>query len=124
MDLVAYLSNEVAWFRSGEGSSGQYSRMTKLEFAKFSGEDVKGWLFRCQQFFKVNNVSDEEKSDIYKIFGPCYEDPMEEIKNLRQDGTIPDYQDKFEALMFKPKSLYDDYQLARMQETVKTLNTK
>ncbi|GKE06860.1 gypsy/ty3 retroelement polyprotein [Tanacetum coccineum] len=129
MDLVAYMSNEVAWFRSREGSSGQYSRMTKLEFPKFSGEDIKGWLF-----------------------GPCYEDLMEEIKNLRQAGTIPDYQDKFEALvsrveltksqaiscfvaglqqdivlmvkMFKPKSLYDAYQLARMQETVKTLNTK
>ncbi|GJV27196.1 integrase, catalytic region, zinc finger, CCHC-type containing protein [Tanacetum coccineum] len=131
--------------------------MTKLEFPKFSREDVKGWLFRCQQFFKVDNVSDEEKvrlasihlyekaltwhrqfekingdlvtwevyeEEIYKRFGPYYEDPMEEIKNLRQNGTVPDYQDQFEALMFRPKSLYDAYQLARIQETVKAINTK
>ncbi|GJW18248.1 hypothetical protein Tco_0025684 [Tanacetum coccineum] len=158
-----YLSNEVARFRNRERSSRQYLRMTKLEFSKFSGEDVKGWLFRCQQFFKVDNVSDEEKVKLasihlfdkslawHKQFEKINED-LKEIKNLSQDGTVLDYQDKFEALvsraeliesqdiscfvagfqqeiglmvkMFIPKSLYDAYQLARMQETMKAVNTK
>ncbi|GKB60067.1 hypothetical protein Tco_0916253 [Tanacetum coccineum] len=56
-----YLNNEFTILRNGEGSSRQYSRMTKLEFSKFSGEDVKGWLYRCHQFFKVDNVDDSEK---------------------------------------------------------------
>lgn len=39
--------------RSGEGTS-RFSRMGKLEFPKFYGEDVQGWLFRVKQFFDVD----------------------------------------------------------------------
>lgn len=35
--------------------------MTKLDIRRFSGDDVKGWLFRCEQFFKVDNIQDEYK---------------------------------------------------------------
>ncbi|GJR48181.1 gypsy/ty3 retroelement polyprotein [Tanacetum coccineum] len=108
-----------------------------------------------RQFEKINGdlvTWEVYEVEIYKRFGPCYEDPMEEIKNLRQNGTVLDYQDQFEALvsrveltesqviscfvaglqqeiglmlkMFRPKSLYDAYQLARIQETVKAINTK
>nr|GEX97690.1 reverse transcriptase [Tanacetum cinerariifolium] len=99
---------------------------------EFTREDVKGCLYKCHQFFKVNNVDDSEKVKlasihlydkalawhkqfekvngelaswelyeitIYKRFGPCYEDPVEEIKNLRQEGIVFYYQDKFEALI-------------------------
>nr|GEV23652.1 zinc finger, CCHC-type [Tanacetum cinerariifolium] len=80
------------------------------------------------------------------------EDPLEEIKNLRQEGAVPEYQDKFESListvevtesqvislfvgglqleigivvkMFRPRSLYDAYQLVRMQETTKDVVNK
>ena len=62
-----YLTTEFHRMRSGEGSSrGMYTRMTKLEFPKFSG-DVKGWLFRCQQFFRVDNV--RNTFFIYKRIG-------------------------------------------------------
>ncbi|GJU39438.1 reverse transcriptase [Tanacetum coccineum] len=108
-----------------------------------------------KQFEKVNGEFaswELYETTIYKRFGPCYEDPMEEIKNLRQEGTVSDYQDKFEALisrveltesqaiscflaglqqdiglfvkMIRPKTLYYAYQLARMQETVRSVNTK
>ncbi|GJQ98810.1 reverse transcriptase [Tanacetum coccineum] len=137
---LTYLRNEVARFRSGEGSSRQYSRMTKLEFPKSHGKMLR------------DGCLDANNSLNLIIFGPCYEDPMEEIKNLRQDGIVPNYQDKFEALvsrveltesqaiscfmaglqqdirlivkMFRPKSFYDSYQLARMHKTVKAVNTK
>ena len=31
------------------------SRMTQVEFPKFSGDDVRGWMFRCEQFFAIDN---------------------------------------------------------------------
>ncbi|GJW59898.1 retrotransposable element Tf2 [Tanacetum coccineum] len=140
---------------------------------------------RCQQFFKVDEVAEDQKvrlvsihlfdkdlawhrqlmkihgeivewslyeSEILKRFGACYEDPMEELKNLKQDGSVANYQDQFKVLlgkvelsdqyaislflgglqtdiglvvkMFKPKSLYDAYHLARMQEASKAAFAK
>ncbi|GKC16107.1 hypothetical protein Tco_1012889 [Tanacetum coccineum] len=43
--------------KGSEGTS-RFSRMGKLEFPKFYGEDVKGWLFRVKKFFAVDNVPD------------------------------------------------------------------
>nr|GEZ61701.1 reverse transcriptase [Tanacetum cinerariifolium] len=61
------LINDVTKFRNNEGSRRQYLRLTKLEFPRFLGEDVKGWLYRCQQFFKVDNVADSEKVKLASI---------------------------------------------------------
>ncbi|GJW39520.1 hypothetical protein Tco_0065365 [Tanacetum coccineum] len=63
--------------------------------------DASNSLKLTIQFEKINGdlvTWEVYQADIYKRFGPCYEDPMEEIKNLRQNGTVPDYQDQFEAL--------------------------
>ncbi|GKA70256.1 putative mitochondrial protein [Tanacetum coccineum] len=137
-----YLNNEFTGFTNGEGSSRKYSRMTKLEFPKFSGEDVKGWLYRCHQFFKVDNVDDNVKVKLASIH--LFDKALAWHRQFDKD--------KFEALiskveltesqaiscflaglqqdigllfkMFRPKTLYDAYQLARMQETVRTVNTK
>nr|GEU80029.1 retrotransposon-related protein [Tanacetum cinerariifolium] len=38
----------------------QFTRVTKIEFPKFGGDDVKGWMYKCEQFFKVDNVPDEQ----------------------------------------------------------------
>lgn len=43
------------------GQSGQFSRLTKVEFPRFSGDDVRGWMFRCEQFFAIDNTPDEQK---------------------------------------------------------------
>nr|GEU78313.1 reverse transcriptase [Tanacetum cinerariifolium] len=43
----------------------QYSRVTKIEFPKFRGEDVRGWLFKCEQFFNVDCVTEDQKYDTY-----------------------------------------------------------
>ncbi|GJY99299.1 hypothetical protein Tco_0516729 [Tanacetum coccineum] len=40
----------------------QYSRVTKIQFLKFGGEDVRGWLFKCEQFFKVDEITADQKS--------------------------------------------------------------
>ncbi|GKA88394.1 gypsy/ty3 retroelement polyprotein [Tanacetum coccineum] len=35
--------------------------MTKVEFPKFSGDDVKGWIFRCEQFFFIDDIPENQK---------------------------------------------------------------
>ncbi|GJY71076.1 hypothetical protein Tco_0474779 [Tanacetum coccineum] len=32
-----------------------------MEFPRFWGDDVRGWLYKCEQFFRVNDVPDEHK---------------------------------------------------------------
>ena len=99
----------------------QYGRMSKIEFPKFDGGDVKGWIFRCRQFFRIDNVPEEMKvemtsmhvydrallwheqfikrfgegspwnlyeQEVLKRFGAAYEDPMVELKNLKQVGSV------------------------------------
>nr|GEV11799.1 retrovirus-related Pol polyprotein from transposon TNT 1-94 [Tanacetum cinerariifolium] len=42
-------------------NSMQFSRVTNIKFPKFGGDDVMGWLFKCEQFFKVDNIVDDHK---------------------------------------------------------------
>ena len=44
-----------------------YGRLTKLEFPKFSGDNVKDWLYRCNQFFQLDNVAANQKVPIASI---------------------------------------------------------
>nr|GEU50102.1 retrotransposable element Tf2 [Tanacetum cinerariifolium] len=45
----------------------QFTRVTKIEVSKFEGDDVKGWMYKCEQFFKVDNVADEQKVPLISI---------------------------------------------------------
>lgn len=38
-----------------------------MEFLKFSGEDHRSWLFRIDQFFKMENIPMEEKIKIASL---------------------------------------------------------
>ncbi|XP_020105551.1 uncharacterized protein LOC109722075 [Ananas comosus] len=124
--------------RSEGNSSNRFHftpRFTKIEFPRFDGEDLKGWLFRCEQFFEVDGTSEEAKVRLAAIhlegkalqwhqiymksrltrsqptweeyvvslntrFGAdLFDDPMAELKNLKQTGTVMEYQDKFDTLL-------------------------
>nr|GEY17693.1 hypothetical protein [Tanacetum cinerariifolium]GFA27626.1 hypothetical protein [Tanacetum cinerariifolium] len=37
------------------------SRMAKIKFLKFSRDDPTGWVYRCNQFFKVDIVEEDQK---------------------------------------------------------------
>nr|GEV21969.1 zinc knuckle CX2CX4HX4C [Tanacetum cinerariifolium] len=37
------------------------SRISKIEFPKFYGDDPTGWVYRCNQFFKVDDIQPEDK---------------------------------------------------------------
>ncbi|GKD03450.1 hypothetical protein Tco_1178424 [Tanacetum coccineum] len=40
-----------------------YGRLAKIEFPKFSGDDVKGWIYRCNQFFKIDGIEERIRSN-------------------------------------------------------------
>ncbi|GJZ83951.1 transposon ty3-I gag-pol polyprotein [Tanacetum coccineum] len=116
-----------------------YGRLTELEFPKFNGDDVKGWIYRYSE-------------EVLKRFGAIVEDPVAILKNLRQTSKIKVYQDQFDALlskvditesqdinmflagmntyiammvrMFKPRTLTDTYCLANLQEATNESRTK
>ena len=37
------------------------TRQTKVDFPRFNGEDLNGWIYRCQQFFDVDGTPPESK---------------------------------------------------------------
>ncbi|XP_071687166.1 uncharacterized protein [Rutidosis leptorrhynchoides] len=184
-----WFTDEITKLKGGEGSSNrhgssQLTRFTKVEFPRFDGSDVKEWLYRCRQFFEIDNLEDEEKIRIVSIhlykkaltwhqqfiklngqvdwevyeqailkrFGTTIEDPMAELKNLRQTGSIDSYYEEFEALlnkveltvkqavslflgglqkeieltvrMFKPKTLEEAYGLSKFQEDTIAISKK
>ncbi|GKF91808.1 hypothetical protein Tco_0275509, partial [Tanacetum coccineum] len=43
------------------GAQPQFTRMTKIEFPKFGEDDVRGWLYKCEQFFEIDHVVDPHK---------------------------------------------------------------
>ncbi|GJR63253.1 very-long-chain 3-oxoacyl-CoA reductase 1-like protein [Tanacetum coccineum] len=102
----------------------QYGRMTKVDFSKFSGEDVRGRIFRCEQFFLIDSIAEDQKQvyrdAIVQRFGTVFYDLMSELKNVKYDTSAKDYQDKFDDLLNRPQTLTDAYCLTNLQEA--TLN--
>nr|GEU79283.1 hypothetical protein [Tanacetum cinerariifolium] len=82
-----------------------YGKLIKIKFPKFSGGDVKDWIDRCKQFFKyMKNYPDNTpweyfEVEVVKRFGVLYDDPIVELKNLKQTGSVQTYQEAFEALL-------------------------
>ncbi|GJV06167.1 reverse transcriptase [Tanacetum coccineum] len=81
----------------------QFTRVTKIEFPKFGGDDVKGWMYKCEQFFKVDNVPDEQKVPLISIH--LFDIALmwhRQFMRLLGSDTIPcieDYQNSFDKLL-------------------------
>ncbi|GJS57682.1 hypothetical protein Tco_0652466 [Tanacetum coccineum] len=85
------------------GNQLQHTRLAKIEFPKFFSEGVRGWVFRCEQFFNLDQATDEEK-EVYKQavlarFGNVFNDPMYELKNLKYETSTKEYEDPFDDLL-------------------------
>ncbi|GJZ52664.1 putative mitochondrial protein [Tanacetum coccineum] len=91
-----------------------FGRLAKVEISKFQGDDVKGWAFRCDRFFSIDNTPNEEKFlsvngentgwEVYKNaiiqrFGSIFEDPMFALKNTKYEKNAREYQDLFDTLL-------------------------
>ncbi|GJX87224.1 retrotransposable element Tf2 [Tanacetum coccineum] len=118
--------------RTGEGTSRgnqpQFTRMTKLEFPKFGGEDVRGWLYKCEQFFEIDHVADHHKVQLASLhlvdtasLWHRQFDPMGDIKNLRHTSTIEEYQNAFDKLLSStdlPKDQQISFYITGLQNEV------
>nr|GEW03098.1 hypothetical protein [Tanacetum cinerariifolium] len=67
------VNTEIQALKNREGTSNgrgshthntQYGRMSKTEFPKFHGEDVKGWVYRCKYFLKIDEIKKERKVEL------------------------------------------------------------
>ncbi|GJV14754.1 hypothetical protein Tco_1360077 [Tanacetum coccineum] len=81
----------------------QFTRVTKIEFPKFGGDDVKGWMYKCEQFFKVDNVPDEQKVPLISIhlFDIALMWHRQFMRLLGSDNVscIEEYQNSFDKLL-------------------------
>jgi len=75
-ELITGLSRQVLQIANnavtmGEISSGNsnhpLSRLSRIDFLRFDGEDVQGWVYRCEQFFEVHNTAENLKVKIASI---------------------------------------------------------
>ncbi|GKC16175.1 hypothetical protein Tco_1012957, partial [Tanacetum coccineum] len=86
------------------------SRMAKIEFPKFYGDDPTGWVYTCNQFFKVDVVEDDHK--------------------VRKTQAISfflgglDKENEMSVRMFRPQTLADAYCLSKLQEANNNVSKK
>nr|GEX52312.1 hypothetical protein [Tanacetum cinerariifolium] len=112
LDQVKRVMQELVTMNQGGNGNGrnqnhnQFTRMTKVEFPKFSGDDVKGWIFISllwhMQFTRLNgeNVSwNVYKSGILQRFGTVFDDPLSEIRKVKYQTNAKEYQDAFDTLL-------------------------
>ncbi|CAK7325922.1 unnamed protein product [Dovyalis caffra] len=81
-----------------------YGSSHKLEFPKFDGEDFRGWVMKAECHFEVEDIPPHMKAGIiYTSMGPrfealVYDDPLVDLRNPRQTGTLQDYIDEFDVI--------------------------
>ncbi|GJS91882.1 reverse transcriptase [Tanacetum coccineum] len=91
----------------GARQANQFSRLAKVKFPKFNGDDVLGWIFKCDKFFLIDNTLEEEKVKIIYVhlFDKALLWHRQLIKTKGENISWTDYKDVI-ALRFG--SVYDD----------------
>ncbi|GJS32495.1 hypothetical protein Tco_0530877 [Tanacetum coccineum] len=85
----------------------QYGRMTKVDFPKFSGEDVRGWIFRCEQFFLIDAIAEDQKVRLLSVhlFDKALLWQRQFLKIHGDNVTWPVYRD---AIVQRFGTVFDD----------------
>jgi hypothetical protein len=143
---TVYPSSEVFHVRR-TGTNSNYSAVTrssKLDFHRFSGDRVRDWLFKLEQFFSLDFTPEElmvsiastlcdgaaakwykslfesdfgvkllSNWNMYKLlleehFAEVLDDPISELKQLKETNGIEEYHKKFELLRARV-NLSEDY---------------
>nr|GEW22175.1 hypothetical protein [Tanacetum cinerariifolium] len=138
-------STEIASLKRGERTT------YWIEIPKFSGDDVKDWVYMCKQFFKVDGVPDGRKIHLASMhmFDAALVWNQQYVKKYPDITLWEHFKEAFEALlnkvdlpeliavsmfirrlkpevgtlmrMFQANNLSESYQLARMQEATNTI---
>nr|GEW51609.1 reverse transcriptase [Tanacetum cinerariifolium] len=98
----------------------QFTRMKKVEFPKFSRDDVKRWIFRCEQFFSIDEIPENQKSSS-KEYQVAFDTLLSRVDVSEEHavsfylGGLPTEIETWVRL-FRRKTLVDTYQLINLQE--------
>ncbi|KAG8379598.1 hypothetical protein BUALT_Bualt07G0105500 [Buddleja alternifolia] len=117
-------------------------KVSRVEFSHFNGEDLRGWLYKCEQFFEIDDTPPTAKVKFVVVH-------LEELVNLKQVANVQHYFDKFvnclelpdqyafncffgglkseisvNVRMFRPKSLQEAISLAKLQEQADSVSHK
>ncbi|GKD22611.1 gypsy/ty3 retroelement polyprotein [Tanacetum coccineum] len=79
----------------------QVTRMTKVDFPKFLGDDVKGWIFRYNSLDLMREAVrwNVYKNGILQRFGIVFDDPVSILRKIKYQSNAKDYQDDFDTLL-------------------------
>ncbi|GJY93093.1 retrotransposable element Tf2 [Tanacetum coccineum] len=91
----------------GARQASQFSRLAKVEFPKFYGEDVMGWIFKYDQFFLIDSTPEEEKVKIVSVhlFDKALLWHRQLIKSKGEQVTWNEYK---EAITLRFGLVFDD----------------
>nr|TKS12908.1 hypothetical protein D5086_0000058600 [Populus alba] len=89
-----------------EGSQGSFRvHKPKMNFPTFEGEDVQKWLYKCNQYFELEEIPESDKLKIasYYLDGLALrfggqKDPLEELTEHKQAGDLEGYIKEFDML--------------------------
>nr|GEX08805.1 reverse transcriptase [Tanacetum cinerariifolium]GEY01913.1 reverse transcriptase [Tanacetum cinerariifolium] len=82
-------------------------RMPKIEFPKFSGDDVKGWVFRRGQFFLLERTLDLDKVTLISIH--LYDKALLWYSQfVRTDGTNVTWEVYKKTILARFCNVYED----------------
>ncbi|XP_026459345.1 uncharacterized protein LOC113360006 [Papaver somniferum] len=45
-----------------------FSKIHKLDFPRFSGDNPRSWIRKCERFFQIHSTSDEQKTEIASLY--------------------------------------------------------
>ena len=52
---------------NGNNGGNNLSRISRIDFPKFEGEDVQGWIYKCEQFFELDSIGENMRVKIASI---------------------------------------------------------
>lgn len=82
--------------------------MTKVEFPKFWGDDLKSWLYKCEQFFMLDNVGDEARVKLAAIHLEGKALQWHQAYLRQRENAIPTWTEYVAELNGRFGDLYDD----------------
>ncbi|GJV67266.1 reverse transcriptase [Tanacetum coccineum] len=92
---------------ASNGQQSPYTRLAKLEFSKFLGDDVKGLVFRCEQFFILDQVIQAEKLHLISIH--LYDKALLwHTQFLKSQGGFVTWEDYKQAILARFGTVNDD----------------
>ncbi|KAG8368991.1 hypothetical protein BUALT_Bualt15G0103800 [Buddleja alternifolia] len=110
------------------------TKVSRVEFPHFNGDDLRGWLYKCEQFFEVDETPPVAKVKVAAVGSiQQYLDRFDEIVNCLE---LPDAyalscflgglrsEISVNVHMFRPKSLQEAISLAKLQEQALSLSQK